>query len=97
MSRATPGPWKVDGKPEAEGHQKVTDAHGGWVARVHKRNGDRAEVDANALLIAASPDLFAVVQRLFDVSDCDECEARKEPPCLYCEARAAMRKAQVWS
>ncbi len=74
-SDPTPGPWSIDGKPEAAGHYKVVDAKGTWVARVHRRNGDGeggGEALANAHQIAAVPEMVDALNAIdcaFDLDD----------------------------
>jgi hypothetical protein len=97
--KATPGPWKVFrasngkllgiGDAEAVG---VTDAFGGlW------RTGK--EMEANADLIAASPDLYAALETfvtdyvdLVESGDAGFWDAETEPKVIA--ARAALAKAR---
>ena len=60
----TPGPWHVD---EHAKHEITTEKGPFWVAHVNyhlEMNGELAkkEVEANARLISAAPDLLAVCQ-----------------------------------
>ena len=67
MSKYTPGPWYVQGMYV----RKADGAFGAWnVAEVNDAAGvDPAVGEANAALIAAAPDLYAVVKHLADLLD----------------------------
>ena len=62
----TPGPWRIDGKPGYEAPE--IHATNRRIARVlyHLGSEDR-EVDANARLIAAAPELLVSLQELMDL------------------------------
>lgn len=54
----TPGPWNV-------GSARLVWVDGTDIAQVIRTNGDQATAMANARLIAAAPDLLAVVQHAY--------------------------------
>ncbi len=57
-AKFTPGPWKA-------GRQRVVDAHGDGVAAPTWAGRDDDEIDANARLIAAAPELLGAVAAAF--------------------------------
>ena len=70
MSKHTPGPWHI--APALDGHLRPTriTAHGKTVARTDAQFGrphHHAQDEANANLIAAAPDLCAVVRDLISI------------------------------
>lgn len=64
----TPGPWRaVEFGETGVYHIKYND-HGNWLAEVYPGDDtpeDRAETKADAALIAAAPELLAVMQEMF--------------------------------
>lgn len=64
MSKHTPGPWKVFENPEGLPVVESTGPHADAVAHIRwaRREADGAEVDANARLIAAAPDLLEALR-----------------------------------
>ena len=88
MSKHTPGPWKAD-----EGMIVVA---GHCVATYHSRDACGEETEANARLIAAAPDLLAVVRMV--VRSRDDADAAGDhyaelPTHVTDAARAAIEKA----
>jgi hypothetical protein len=84
-AKHTPGPWQIN-QFDAE---QVCDADGenrgcGAIATLH---GTRAEINANARLIAAAPELLAVLMKLRR----GDLHQRVRP--LFDEAQAAIAKA----
>lgn len=65
MAEHTPGPWTEWLDEDTNSFSIYTDPHkrgyGEWIAEVH---GTRGSFKANAHLIAAAPDLLAVLERL---------------------------------
>ena len=88
MSKFTPGPWKTNYKDLA----LVQAENGAPIARCDKLFGV-ANIQANARLIAAAPDLLealqAIVQSLSDQDD----EGLIEHAQQMIDARAAIKKA----
>lgn len=88
----TPGPW-FSGGPNAKGNYLVfRDGDSGMMEDVVATiNGDRpADREANASLIAASPDMLAVVKRFADAM---EQKPYPELQGVACDAFAAIAKA----
>lgn len=56
----------------------------------------RAEMLANAALIAAAPDLLAVARSFLDVMEADgfECTCADGDPCPLCRTKAAIARAE---
>lgn len=69
MSSHTPGPWISSGLPSQYDQRVVVDGPG-VVAVLPRDSRIGADVDANARLIAAAPDLLAICQEIAD-SRCD--------------------------
>lgn len=101
MSAHTPGPWSVDprGGGCVRGSRWREYTRGRAYSQVALATGDAdidpAEVDANAKLIAAAPDLAEALRpfarRGGTVSECNfECGT-----CHGCRARAALSRAGV--
>jgi hypothetical protein len=64
MSGHTPGPWGV-GEPDPNGHPAILTDGGELIAIVtHECVKLEEELDANARLIAAAPELLAVLKEL---------------------------------
>lgn len=89
----TPGPWNVT-------KLYVRKQDGGLVASINdlwqKQKTPKAEMDANARLISAAPDLLRVVQDLMsDIIDLSTLSGDDVSSChyLYDAARAAIDKA----
>lgn len=88
----TPGPWKA----HWNGLWKITTKAGWLVAHLSppkRAHGvfEPANVEANARLIAAAPDLLAALQAIVSNQDMADGE---EPRRLIAEARAAIVKAK---
>lgn len=74
----TPGPWFLEGNWSDQGRGPL----GGWVSSNPPAGmpifelgpvvGDRAEIVANARLIAAAPDLLAACQQALELHEPDE-------------------------
>jgi hypothetical protein len=62
----TPGPWRVSktGRSVLAGGVKINQSSGPCAASVAVQNSIDAQLRANANLIAASPDMFRIIQRL---------------------------------
>ncbi len=86
----TPGPWK------RFGNYKILDATGALVAEVTKNGLDDPEVDANARLIAASPDLADMLDQLIELMPTDDINDGYHYDRLKRveEARRVLRKAK---
>jgi hypothetical protein len=93
----TPGPWKAAAKPSSVVGWPVVSAIGRSICSVaYGESGFNGQAEANAKLIAASPDLYSALQRLsatYDgiyaqVSD-DEAKLLKD---AWAEADAALAK-----
>lgn len=68
-TEATPGPWHYD-FDTINGHFFVHDNNARMYVLVRPRgHRERDEIEANARLIAAAPDLLAALQELIDLAD----------------------------
>jgi hypothetical protein len=88
----TKRPWIWDGKPSAE----IRNAKGEMVAMVSLRKPSRPEIDHDAALIAAAPDLLVALKALVSVFDAPTV-GKLTPERLKRElgsARAALAKAE---
>lgn len=108
QTKHTPGPWKAipevlfhDGQHIAGRMPKVI-REGVFIASVSRHDGARIkrgrcpEAEANARLIAASPDLLAALERLLQVASEGTSKGRALdllPPGTIDKARAAIAKA----
>jgi len=90
----TPGPWKTAqrttrGEFVTETH--IYSANGSHIAEVRPN-----QIDANARLIAAAPDLLealnGIMSGIGDGCECLDGEAKRH--CFFCLARAAIEKAE---
>ena len=61
MTQHTPGPWKLNKSPMGATFVMSTE---GWVAELSILNSE-----ANARLIAASPEMLECLRRIFDLAD----------------------------
>ena len=66
MTQHTPGPWVIVGH-QIEGPTKDQDGFDRVVAYVHLRQPRNGSAEANARLIAAAPEMLAVLRRLVAV------------------------------
>ena len=63
MSAHTPGPWEFTTRPDSGGESRPVVTHGlDLVCAVSRRDGDTSESEANARLIAASPELLEALR-----------------------------------
>ena len=72
----TPGPWEYleDDCSDDERHGVIAKCNDLWIAtclRSGTEASTEAEAEANARLIAAAPDLLAVLQSLLSYVECD--------------------------
>lgn len=81
----TPGPWAVDAAPN--GHQFIVAEHRADICRMGSENmlADDSSAAANARLIAAAPELLAVLEHVLDRATM--------PGFLRDQVRAAIAKA----
>jgi hypothetical protein len=93
----TPGPWTIDtnGTDEERGGPiAIRDADGRFgIASIWHQSGgshDESQNEPNARLIAAAPDLLAVVQQIANWPG----DAFRVGDALIAEARAAIAKAE---
>lgn len=93
MGKHTPGPWTTGG--ELHGFWAVEDGNGRVICQL---NGNFTP-EANAMLIAAAPDLLALLEEAVKYMSCDN--ELDEPErdlcdndCLFCLARAAIARAK---
>jgi hypothetical protein len=90
----TPGPWKFGSKTDGDLYKRnIAGVDGYHVAAVSSR--DDHEVDANARLIAAAPDLLEALQDLFD-ADMEHVlmgDGKDDQIEAIAKARAAIAKA----
>jgi hypothetical protein len=93
MSTHTPGPWKIDGRgyrPDTKNGGEFVPIHaerGGWIADVR-------EPDANARLIAATPDLLAALKLALRWIDPDASPVPLSNREVCNRIRAAIAKAE---
>ena len=83
----TPGPWWVDDDgfitAGSDDYKIIAEP------RCMEPHGNEAEIDANAELIAAAPDLLAALQAVADYWECGDV-----PADIDAAMRAALKKAQ---
>ena len=96
MANSTPGPWqwftKLSGSENHRGFRIITDSQG-LVADVMPRDEDGVIGEANARLIASSPELLAALRRIATASADDGGWLQQFPGWAQAEARAAIAKA----
>lgn len=94
MSAHTPGPWEIS--PPWSGFSKITGANGelifGLAAGSAEEKRSDEECEANALLIAAAPDLLKFLVAWVESTDLSEQTGSMRP--VYLGARAAIAKAK---
>jgi hypothetical protein len=94
MTQFTPGPWTVKAGDGCRGIHG-TDGHG-RIAKITMRRSITAanltELDANARLIAAAPDLLAALRALLLILECEP-DTTDELSLTEKAARAAIAKA----
>ncbi len=91
----TSGPWVSQGWVPTWAYIPVRDAHHNVIASMYPdaaHNYTRDEVEANAHLIAAAPDLYAALQLLLD--DVADYPAWERPCRAVDVARAALSRAR---
>ena len=79
----TPGPWQYNGKTD------VYDSTGATVCELYKGYETRPAPRANAILIAAAPNMLAALERIVNAFDAGR---NVEGHCI-CDARAAIELA----
>ena len=79
----TPGPWRYNGKTD------VYDSTGATVCELYKGYETRSDKGADAILIAAAPDMLAALERIVNKFDAGR---NVEGHCI-CDARAAIELA----
>jgi len=93
MSKHTPGPWRVVLGPQADSHLEI---HGGngYVGLAFLGTFDDGSLgEANAILIAAAPDLLKVLRPLVDRHCYEHCgETLHTPRCK--DAKRVIAKAE---
>ncbi len=62
---STPGPWRKHDDGTSPMHRYVVAAFGKTIAYLYCTKSDEAEDNANARLIAAAPDLYEALERMF--------------------------------
>jgi hypothetical protein len=92
----TPGPWKLDLPTESGAHRHISLKTGhGFVMFLEQIHGNACykNMDANARLIAAAPDLLEALRRVIYWED--HAHWLEPPPVeIADEARAAIAKAE---
>ena len=90
----TPGPWHIN---TMETVQATIHAHRGHVATVSRGSMNEVsadEIEANARLIAAAPDLLAALEQCLPILDAHRRAALGEGDLTARTARAAIAKAR---
>lgn len=85
-TKHTPGPWNYSGPCEMTGRYSIF--HNGPLAYCGDTTATPGDGEANARLIAAAPELLALVMDALDDPDVDILGSE-----WVCDARAAIRKA----
>ncbi len=103
-STHTPGPWEVNENDPSGDALDVEAVNGGpRICTVDVAGAldcsppySEAEVRANARLIAAAPDLLALVRRMVDLMPCDtETHHPDNKGCDFCTARALLARLEA--
>ena len=91
-------PWAYREMPRDHGHYYILDGDGLIVATLGEFSSRSTEREANAHLIAASPDLLAACKAALHVAavvDCwDACEAGTSPRLAFTQPKAAIAQAE---
>ena len=90
QTKWTAGPWRVEGRKVIAGL-----GFSGVVAEVHEP--DTAEGAANARLIAAAPDMVALLERVAAepcIVGCNKPLREPWPICFGCDARALVARVK---
>lgn len=82
----TPGPWKAGSDHSERVHIESPD--GRWICGIYDGPGTNAP-DADARLIAAAPEMLAVLEEKVRITRCANCGK-----CWDCRARAAIARAK---
>lgn len=93
----TPGPWTVnEDTGEIEAHCMVLgNVYGAEDFPCCEDDEGLQECKANALLIAAAPDLLEALKDVLDAFDClGECDCEGSSLCAVCNAQNAIAKAE---
>lgn len=91
-TKHTPAPWEiVDQREMPDGHLLVVSPYDGSIASITKSGGEASclDADANARLIAATPDLLAALLKM-DYLHCASGDAKPEDHPAYAWAEAAI-------
>jgi len=98
----TPGPWRIDPKirrgTDGGKHAFLEIVNGSslfWTAKVQTFDDDKGEYAANARLIAAAPDLLAVLKAMRDMLRTEPAMQGREWIHLGIQANDAISKAEV--
>ena len=90
MTQHTPGPWDATGL-------YVRERNGGLIASIidlwHGQKTPKAEMDANARLISAAPDLLAALEELLWAASRTSLETDGDYSNAFTAAHAAIAKA----
>lgn len=92
MSKHTPGPWQVGGSL-AGGCLPVNQAAAGDRLQVARVNGKAGEMEANARLTAAAPELLEALRKAVEVLRAHLAEGAPVEMCAFAEAECAMTDA----
>ncbi len=99
MNTYTPGPWRVAERKPMDDYLPIVDAEGSYIAMADFPDlaNHADDVAANALLIAAAPDLAEVVKQIFQLDLTADLVTRKSLFSTFKQisqnARAALIKA----
>lgn len=90
----TPGPWSVVAPPSAQdGGLHIIGSDGFWLAET-RRGGDAPRLEANARLIAATPDLLTALRDLLVAIEEDAPVLIADRVLLIPRVRSAIAKAK---
>lgn len=88
----TPGPWTHYDDSKNPQHRHVIASRGKTVAHIYCTRGDETPDAANALLIAAAPDMYEALSCMFDRWEPDSDGGQDR--LMWERARAALAKAR---